>query len=267
MTFDSTTNTIRLKEDGDFLADSGSFFLKVLKDLGGGPGAPEGLAADWAAVAGWLGCMGRELTEADYEKFGLVFRSYLARGVAPSVTLEEPFKKFALMAKSEAWRVVPVPQELVPVFKRMMANDRDIHQKRANDALQFAAALKSLNPLQARPAAEVQVSQAASSIARLNWIPLVASIAMLLMASADSWPYGFYQLLRIVVTGTAGYVVVQTLGHRQYWPWIMGGIAILFNPVLPISFRQEEWQPIDFRCGCRVLDHSDSDPATAVLNH
>ena len=247
MTFDSTTNTIRLKEGGDFLADSGSFFLKVLKDLGGEPGAPEGLAADWAVVAGWLGCMGRELTEADYEKFGLVFRSYLSRGVAPSGTLEEPFKKFALMAKSEAWPVVPVPQELVPVFKRMLANDRDIQQKRVTDALQLAAALKSLNRSHARPAAQEQVSQGGSSpIARLNWLPLVASIAMLLMASADSWPYGFYQLLRIVVTGTAGYVVVKTANRRQFWPWIMGGIAILFNPILPVSFTREEWEPIDF---------------------
>jgi hypothetical protein len=80
----------------------------------------------------------------------------------------------------------------------------------------------------------------------LNWIPLVASIAMLLMACADSWPYGFYQLLRIVVTGTAGYVAVQTVNRRQFWPWIMGGIAILFNPILPISFTREQWQPIDF---------------------
>lgn len=66
------------------------------------------------------------------------------------------------------------------------------------------------------------------------------------MASADSWPYGFYQLLRIVVTGTAVYVLVQTAQSRKVWPWIMGAIAILFNPVLPISLTREEWQPIDF---------------------
>lgn len=45
--------------------------------------------------------------------------------------------------------------------------------------------------------------------------------------------------------GTAAYVLSQTVNHRQYWPWIMGGIAILFNPVLPISFTREEWQPLD----------------------
>lgn len=68
---------------------------------------------------------------------------------------------------------------------------------------------------------------------------------MLLMAGAGGWPYGFYQLLRLVVFGTAIYVVVQTAKYRHYWPWIMGGVAILFNPILPISFRQDQWQPID----------------------
>jgi hypothetical protein len=46
VTFDSRTNTIGLKEDGDLLADSDSFFLKVFKDLGGRSGASVGLAAD-----------------------------------------------------------------------------------------------------------------------------------------------------------------------------------------------------------------------------
>ena len=246
MSFDSRTNTITLKEDGDFLADSGSLFLKILRDLAGTSGVAEGLAADWVVVAGWLGCEGGELTQDDYEKFGLVFRSYLARGVAPSLALEEPFKKFAPMAKAEAWPVVPVPQELVPVFERMLASDRQIQEKRANDALRFATALKSLNGASSRPPAPERVSERVSSVVHLNWIPLVVSSAMLLMALGGDWPYGFYQLLRIVVTVTALYVVVQTLNHRQYWSWIMGSIAILFNPILPISFSQEEWQPIDF---------------------
>ena len=68
----------------------------------------------------------------------------------------------------------------------------------------------------------------------------------MLLASGGDLPYGFYQLLRIVVTGTAVYVVDQTLDHRQYWPWLMGGIAILFNPILPITLKKKEWQPIDF---------------------
>jgi len=246
VSFDSKTNTIRFKDDGDILSGSGSFFLKLLRDVGGASNAPKGVAADWTTVATWLGCEERELTQDDYQKFGLVFRSYVARGVAPSVALEESFNEFARMARSEAWPVIPVPQELVPVLKRLIANDHDIQQKRANDALEFATALKSLNSPPSRSAAPVQAPESAYPIVRLNWIPLVASITMLLMALADSWPYGFYQLLRIVVAGTAAYIVVQTANRRQCWPWIMGGLALLFNPILPISFTRKDWQPIDF---------------------
>ncbi|MEX2271823.1 MAG: hypothetical protein WD690_10150 [Vicinamibacterales bacterium] len=136
-----STNTITSKEAGETLADSGSLFLKLMKELGSKADVQEGFAADWNVVAAWLGCHGRDLTDADYEKFGLVFRSYLARGVAPSVPLEVLFKEFAEMAKREKWQLVPVPPELVPVFKRLLASDKDIDEKRANDALRFAAAL------------------------------------------------------------------------------------------------------------------------------
>ena len=145
MSFDSRTHTITLKEDGDFLADSGSFFLKVLKDLGGAPGALQGIANDWRMVEAWLGCEGRELTQSDYEKFGITFRSYLARGAAPSVELEPPFKRFSQLAKTEAWQIVPVPPELISVFKRMLANDLQLQRKRTNDTQTFSAALKSLS--------------------------------------------------------------------------------------------------------------------------
>jgi hypothetical protein len=97
-----------------------------------------------------------------------------------------------------------------------------------------------------QPAAHQMETSASASAVRLSWVPLGASIAMLLMASFAVWPYGFYQLLRLVVTGTAVYVVVATTNQQGYWFWIMGGIAILFNPILPISFARNTWQPIDF---------------------
>jgi hypothetical protein len=81
--------------------------------------------------------------------------------------------------------------------------------------------------------------------ALVNWVPLAVSMIMLALAAGAEWPYGFYQLLRLVVCGTAVYVVVQTMNQRQYWPWVMAGIAILFNPVFPISFELEQWQAID----------------------
>ena len=57
---------------------------------------------------------------------------------------------------------------------------------------------------------------------------------------------GSINCLRIVVIGTAVFVVAHVVNRRQFWPWIMGGVAILFNPILPIHLTREEWQLIDF---------------------
>ena len=124
----------------------------------------------------------------------------------------------------------------------MLTSDRQTRGKRADDAERLSS-LSEPPPRSAEPPRE---SASTSLEPRLNWIPFVASIAMLLMASADQWPLAFYELLRIVVTVTAVYAAAQTLKHRQHWPWVMGGIAILFNPVFPISFKRSEWQQIDF---------------------
>jgi hypothetical protein len=83
------------------------------------------------------------------------------------------------------------------------------------------------------------------ALVSLNWLPLTVSVVMLIMAAAGGWPRGFYDLLRIVISVTGVYVLIQTLNVRKYWPWIAGGIAALFNPILPVSFTTEQWQPID----------------------
>ena len=69
---------------------------------------------------------------------------------------------------------------------------------------------------------------------------------MLLLAAPNDWPRGFYQMLRVVVCASAAYVAVQTSDHRRAWPWVMGGIVVLFNPIVPITFAQRDWQAIDF---------------------
>lgn len=115
MSFDGKTNTITIREPGDLAADSGAFFLKVLRDLAAAT-TVETVRRDWQQIEGWLGCAGRELTQDDYDRFGLVFRSYLARGRAPSERLEGPFRHFVQLAKEEAWPIVAVPPELIPVL-------------------------------------------------------------------------------------------------------------------------------------------------------
>ena len=71
-------------------------------------------------------------------------------------------------------------------------------------------------------------------------------IAGLLFAGAFNMPYGYYRLLRIIVT------ICSVLYCYQYFEqnkinmvYLFGFIAILFNPLIPIFFNKEIWMMID----------------------
>lgn len=75
----------------------------------------------------------------------------------------------------------------------------------------------------------------------------IAILMLLLAIPSGLWPYGYYVLLRWVITGIALFVlwVAYELGERR-WLWLMIGIAILFNPIVPIHLDKETWVIIDF---------------------
>lgn len=76
---------------------------------------------------------------------------------------------------------------------------------------------------------------------------IVASIFLLL--SFFDWPYGYYTFMRIVVTGVSiyyAYMLYEVLEERGFWFWALVGIAILFNPLIPIHLGDKEvWGFID----------------------
>lgn len=75
----------------------------------------------------------------------------------------------------------------------------------------------------------------------------VISIIALLLAIPSIWPYGYYQLLRWLIAGTAVFIVyVASELAKKTWIWIMAVIAILFNPIVPIHLAKETWIVIDF---------------------
>lgn len=77
-----------------------------------------------------------------------------------------------------------------------------------------------------------------------KWYYLLA-IVMLLLTFLD-WDYGFYQILRWVVSGSAVYIAYQNyLQQRTQWVWMFAIIAILFNPISPIHLEREMWSFID----------------------
>lgn len=77
-------------------------------------------------------------------------------------------------------------------------------------------------------------------------VPAIASIIILLLAIFGRWPYGFYTLLRLVVSLSAIYMAIKAnkLG-KPIWLWLMIGTALLFNPALPVQLIRSNWQALD----------------------
>ncbi|MCP6718811.1 MAG: hypothetical protein KJI71_01085 [Patescibacteria group bacterium] len=75
----------------------------------------------------------------------------------------------------------------------------------------------------------------------------IATLMLLLAMPSGIWPYGYYVLLRWVVAGAAVFIwwVASEL-ERKNWSWLMIGIAILFNPLIPIYLDKGVWVVIDF---------------------
>jgi len=97
-----------------------------------------------------------------------------------------------------------------------------------------------------------------------HWIPCAISIVMLLGSFLD-WPYGYYQLLRIVVCGSAAFTAFVAHETGKAWGmWLFIGLAVLFNPIAPIHLDRESWTVLDlltaaiFGVGIAVISRGES---------
>jgi hypothetical protein len=74
----------------------------------------------------------------------------------------------------------------------------------------------------------------------------VAAVLMLVLGSSLTWPYAYFSLLRVVVFGCAVYFAWLLLEADQAgWAVALGGVALLFNPFLPIYLNRAIWQVLD----------------------
>ena len=81
-----------------------------------------------------------------------------------------------------------------------------------------------------------------------NKVIWLLPVSMLLLSFLP-WPYGYYTLLRIVVTGCAGYLTINEYSHtKSITPFviILAFITVLFNPVISIYFSRTTWAGLDF---------------------
>ncbi len=85
-----------------------------------------------------------------------------------------------------------------------------------------------------------------------SWV-LLATAVFALAAIADL-PHTYYLFLRWAVCAVS--VVSAFQMHRmksQGWVWILGAVAILFNPFIPVHFEKSTWRVLDAATGVVFL--------------
>ena len=71
-----------------------------------------------------------------------------------------------------------------------------------------------------------------------------------LILSIFNMPYGYYTLLRLIVTIGSGAYCIQFLEKKNMnMVYLFGFIAILFNPLIPVYLNKDTWLIIDLIVG------------------
>jgi len=71
-------------------------------------------------------------------------------------------------------------------------------------------------------------------------------LGILLLLAVLPLPYGCYTFLRLVIF-IGGLFLAYQIHKQKQFGWAIGlvGIAILFNPLIPVYLTREIWLPID----------------------
>lgn len=80
---------------------------------------------------------------------------------------------------------------------------------------------------------------------------VIFALARLITAALLFWalarhPIGYYTVLRLITAGVCLYAAYLAVQDKQTgWAFIFGGIAVLFQPFLPLRMTRETWNYID----------------------
>lgn len=77
---------------------------------------------------------------------------------------------------------------------------------------------------------------------------LCVACGVLLLIAIPNWlPYGFYTLLRWIISISSIYVAIEfNKSQLQGWTYVFGALALLFNPIFPFYLTKSNWVTIDF---------------------
>lgn len=93
-----------------------------------------------------------------------------------------------------------------------------------------------------RPARMAQLAAVRSDTPKILWFVPMGALGVALL----DMPYGYYQLLRILIFCVAAYLAYRSSQHSETgWPWILGGIAIVYNPFASLHLGRDIWPMIN----------------------
>ena len=76
----------------------------------------------------------------------------------------------------------------------------------------------------------------------------------MLFIGAAPLPYGYYMLLRLVATGVFFWAAYISYERKcDVLPWVLGLLALVFNPIFKIHLPKELWAVIDVGTGILLL--------------
>ena len=76
------------------------------------------------------------------------------------------------------------------------------------------------------------------------WLSIAVAVACLL--AMGDWPYGYYQLLRLFLTGYAAWLAWLTFKtDRTTWGWAFAILAVLYNPIFKFSLGRDLWELVN----------------------
>ncbi len=81
----------------------------------------------------------------------------------------------------------------------------------------------------------------------------IVSAALLVLAIGHH-PYGYYAILRWITCGVASYAAFRALELKSRgWTWVMGVLAAIFNPILPLHLDRQTWAPVDLAAALALI--------------
>jgi hypothetical protein len=84
------------------------------------------------------------------------------------------------------------------------------------------------------------------------WLVPTAALIMALFPM----PYGYYQLLRVLIFLIAIFLASTSFkARRDVWVWGFAAMAIIYNPLFPLSLGREIWSVVNVATIVMLLMH------------